>query len=102
MSTSGVTTPIGVHRERGCRISTIGVYERFIGREVQKVVDFMVEEPSSWAQFENGALSSSADVSVWQDVLGNRQLALGVPACCGISADSSSGSKSWRRAHKST
>ena len=45
-------------------ISAIGVYEDFIGREVQKVVDFMVERPASWAQFEHGNLTSTADVSV--------------------------------------
>lgn len=93
MSPSGASIPIGVYRGRGCGIPAIGVYETFIGREVQTVVDFMIEEPSSWAQFENASLTSTADVSVWQKVLGQRQLALGVPACCGASAGS--GGKTW-------
>ena len=41
MSTPGASIPIGVYRGRGCGISAIGVYENFIGREVQNVVDFM-------------------------------------------------------------
>ena len=45
------------------------------------------------AQFENGNLTSTADVSVWQNVLGQRQLVLGVPACCGASAGS--GGTTW-------
>ena len=94
MNTLGVSIPIGVYRGRGCGISAIGVYERFIGREVQKVVDFMAEKPTSWAQFENGALTTSADVSVWRGVLGQRQLALAIPACCGNSAGS--GGKTWQ------
>ena len=93
MSTPGASIPIGVYRGRGCGISAIGVYENFIGRQVQKVADFMAEQPTSWAQFENGNLTSAADVSVWQGVLGQRQLALGVPTCCGASAGS--GGKTW-------
>ena len=88
VSTPGASIPIGVYRGRGCGISAIGVYEDFIGRQVQKVVDFMAEKPASWAQFENGNLTSTADVSAWQGVLRQRQLALGVPACCGASAGS--------------
>ena len=95
MSTPGASVPIGVYRGRGCGIHVIGAYENFIGRPVQKVVDFMVDKPASWAQFENGALSVSpaADVSAWQGVLGQRQLVLGVPACCG--ASTSSDGKTW-------
>ncbi|MBV9092616.1 MAG: hypothetical protein JO132_01865 [Streptosporangiaceae bacterium] len=93
MSTPGASIPIGVYRGRGCGIAAIGVYEKFIGRDVQKVVDFMAEEPASWAQFENGTLTGTTDVSVWQDVLGQRQLALAVPACCGASAGS--GGTTW-------
>jgi hypothetical protein len=93
VSAPGASIPIGVYRGRGCGISAIGVYENFIGRQVQKVADFMAEQPTSWAQFENGNLTSTADVSVWQGVLGQRQLALGVPACCGASAGS--GGKTW-------
>src|SRR5271165_7041538 len=93
VSTPGASIPIGVYRGRGCGISAIGVYENFIGRQVQKVADFMAEQPTSWAQFENGNLTRTADVSVWQGVLGQRQLALGVPACCGASAGS--GGKTW-------
>ena len=93
VSTPGAGIPIGVYRGRGCGISAIGVYENFIGRQVHKVVDFMVERPASWAQFENGNLTSTADVSGWQGVLGQRQLALGVPACCGVSAGS--GGRTW-------
>ena len=93
VSTPGASIPIGVYRGRGCGISAIGVYEDFIGREVQNVVDFMAEQPTSWAQFENGNLTSTADVSVWQNVLGQRQLVLGVPACCGASAGS--GGTTW-------
>jgi hypothetical protein len=93
VSTPGASIPIGVYRGRGCGISAIGVYENFIGRQVQKVADFMAEQPASWAQFENGNLTGTADVSVWQGVLGQRQLALGVPACCGASAGS--GGKTW-------
>jgi len=70
VSTPGASIPIGVYRGRGCGISAIGVYENFIGRQVQKVADFMAEQPTSWAQFENGNLTSAADVSVWQGVLG--------------------------------
>ena len=88
MSTPGASIPIGVYRGCGCGISAIGAYESFIGREVQNVVDCMGEKPTSWAQFENGNLTSTADVSVWQNVLGQRQLVLGVPACCGASASS--------------
>ena len=88
MSTPGASIPIGVYRGRGCGISAIGVYEDFIGREVHMVVDFMAERPTSWAQFEKGSLTSTADVSVWQGKLGQRQLVLGVPACCGASAGS--------------
>ena len=86
LSTPGASIPIGVYRGRGCGIAAIGVYENFIGRQVQKVADFMAEQPTSWAQFENGNLTSTADVSVWQGKLGQRQLVLGVPACCGASA----------------
>jgi hypothetical protein len=93
LSTPGPSIPIGVYRGRGCGIPAIGVYETFIGREVQMVVDFMIEEPTSWAEFENGSLTTTADVSVWQNVLGQRRLALGVPACCGASAGS--GGKTW-------
>jgi len=39
----------------------------------------MADKPASWAKFENGNLTGKADVSVWQGVLGPRQLALGVP-----------------------
>jgi len=53
----------------------------------------MVEQPTSWAQFENANLTSTADVSKWQGALGLRQLALGVPACCGASAGS--GGRTW-------
>jgi hypothetical protein len=74
VSTPGASIPIGVYRGRGCGIAAIGLYEDFIGREVQNVVDFMAEQPTSWAQFENGNLTSTADVSVWQNVLGRRQL----------------------------
>ena len=83
MSAPGASVPVGVYRGRGCGISAIGVYEDFIGRHVQKVVDFMVEQPTSWAQFENGSLTSTVDVSVWYGVLGRRQLALGVPPAAG-------------------
>ncbi len=93
MSTPGATVPIGVYRGRGCGIAAIGVYENFIGREVNKIGDFMVEQPTSWAQFENGNLTSTAGVSVWQNMPGQRQLALGVPACCGASAGS--GGTTW-------
>jgi hypothetical protein len=78
VGTSGVKVPIGVYRGRGCGISAIGIYENFIGRQVQKVADFMAERPTSWAQFENGNLTGTADVSVWQGVLGNRLIALGL------------------------
>jgi hypothetical protein len=93
LSTPGASIPIGVYRGRGCGISAIRDYEHFIGREVQKVADYMIEQPTSWAEFENGNLTSTADVSAWQDVLGRRQLVLGVPACCGASAGS--GGKTW-------
>jgi len=53
----------------------------------------MVEQPTSWAQFENANLTSTADVSVWHGLLGRRQLALGVPACCGASAGN--GGRTW-------
>ena len=53
----------------------------------------MVEQPTSWAQFENANLTSTADVSVWHGLLGRRQLAPGVPACCGASAGS--GGRTW-------
>jgi hypothetical protein len=43
LSTPGASIPIGVYRGRGCGISAIGVYEDFIGREVNKVTEFMAE-----------------------------------------------------------
>ncbi|MGB6579514.1 MAG: hypothetical protein WBF34_16510, partial [Streptosporangiaceae bacterium] len=38
VGTPGASIPIGVYRGRGCGISAIGVYEDFIGREVQSVI----------------------------------------------------------------
>ena len=34
----------------------------------------MVEQATSWAQFENANLTSTADVSVWSGLLGGRPL----------------------------
>jgi hypothetical protein len=93
VSTPGSSVPIGVYRGRGCGVSAIEGYETFIGGQVQKVLDFMIEKPASWAQFENGNLTSTVDVSVWKGELGSRQLVLGVPACCGASAGS--GGTTW-------
>jgi hypothetical protein len=93
LGTPGLGIPIGVYRGRGCGLPAIREYEDFIGRDVQVIVDFMIEQPTSWAQFENGNLTSTADVGVWHDVSRYRQLALGVPACCGASAGS--GGKTW-------
>jgi Glycosyl hydrolase family 26 len=93
VSTPGASIPIGVYRGRGCGMPAINAYEAFIGRDVQLVVDFMIEEPTTWAEFEKASLTSSTDVSVWQNVLGQRRLALGVPACCG--ASTGSGGKTW-------
>ncbi len=74
--------PIGVYRGRGCGVAAIERYEGFLGRRVDYVLDFMLESPSSWAQFEAGHLTASADVSAWVGQLGARRLVLGVPACC--------------------
>lgn len=77
-----VQIPLGVYRGRGCGIAPINAYETFVGRPVDYVVDFMLETPTTWAQFERGALTTTVDVSAWTGLLGARTLALGVPACC--------------------
>jgi hypothetical protein len=78
----GTSIPIGVYRGRGCGAAAIESYETFLGRQVDYVLDFMVESPSSWAQFEAGSLTTNTDVSAWQGQLGTRTLVLGIPACC--------------------
>jgi hypothetical protein len=88
------TVPAGVYRGRGCGIAAIEAYEQFLGGPVTFVEDFMIEKPATWEQFESGALTTSADVSVWQGQLGSRRLVLGVPACAGASVGTD-GAKSW-------
>jgi hypothetical protein len=82
-----------VYRGRGCGIAKIQAYESFIGRPVAYVEDFMMEKPTTWAQFEAGAVTTSADVSAWQGQLGGRRLALAPPACAGVSIGTDA--KSW-------
>jgi hypothetical protein len=74
--------PLGVYRGRGCGIGPINTYETFLGRTVDYVLDFMVEAPTTWAQFETGLLTGSTTIAAWTNQLGSRKLVLGVPACC--------------------
>ena len=94
MTTAGKAVPIGIYRGRGCGISKIETYESFIGRQVTYVEDYMLEKPTTWAQFEGAYLTSGVQAGVWKGQLGTRTLALGVPACCGGSIGS--GGATWR------
>jgi hypothetical protein len=91
-SGDGASIPIGVYRGPGCGIEAIEAYESWLGlpagSAVAYVLDFMMDRPADWAQFERGRLPAwtnastpGADVSVWQGQLGGRTLMLGVPAC---------------------
>lgn len=67
-------------------ITTIEAYESFLGREVDYVLDFLVDAPTAWSQFEQGCVAPyttpQSRVSIWSGNLGTRQLVLGIPACC--------------------
>ena len=93
MSTPGAGIPIGVYRGRGCGSPQSASTRTSSAVKCRRLLTSWPKQPTSWAQFENGNLTSAADVSVWQNALGHRQLALGVPACCGASAGS--GGTTW-------
>ncbi len=81
---AGDRVPIGVYRGNGCGMAKISAYESWLGRQVDKVLDFMPVSPGSWAEFEAITLDNNAGTAAgaWgQGVLGSRVLALGVPAC---------------------
>jgi hypothetical protein len=73
--------PIGVYRGRGCGVPAVQAYETFLGKTVSFVLDYAMESPATWAQFEACNLTSANDVSAWPSQLGGRQLVLGLSAC---------------------
>lgn len=88
MSGYAAAAPIGVYRP-GSSITEIEAYEKFLGGQVDRVLDFMPDQPT-WAQFEsatlagstNGPAGSATAASAWGNgQLGTRQLVLAVPAC---------------------
>lgn len=81
--------PIGVYRGPACGIGAIEAYEAWLGRPVRYVLEFLLDRPPSWAEFERGVFPTGtngrqpgADVSAWQGALGERGLMLALPACC--------------------
>lgn len=73
-------------------IANIQAYETFIGRQVDYVLDYVVDSPKTWEQFETGVLClQSTRVGIWSSVLGSRNLLLSIPACCGRSTGSDGG-----------
>ena len=80
----------------GVPLSTIQKYETFLGRTVQYVLDFMIEAPTTWSEFETGAVGTVSGtpqpLNGWGS-LGTRKLLLGVTACAGASIGS--GGATW-------
>lgn len=83
MSGPGSHIPIGVYRGRGCGLAKIREYEQFIGRAVNYVEDFTMEDPANWGQFERAALTPATSADVWAELPGTgRTLALALSCCC--------------------
>ena len=77
--------------------ANIKAYENVANRPVDYVVDYMLEAPTTWAQFEGGYLTTAVQAGIWSTAAAAaRRLCLAIPACAGRSIIGSGGN-TWAR-----
>ena len=72
-------------------------YEQWLGRPVSYVLDYLMEAPTSWAQFTGGQLDQTSGafslLSQWGQLPSRWTMCLGLSACCGRSIGT--GATTW-------
>jgi hypothetical protein len=81
----------------GAARSGIAAYAAWLGRPVTYVLDYVVNAPSTWAQFTGAYLYNAGggftNLNQWGAIPSSQQMVLGLPACVGASAGS--GGSTW-------
>ena len=95
-NTAALTKVAGMPPTDGSPLSSIQAYETWLNKTVNYVLDFMIEAPATWTQFEQAVVGTVAGTDLplagWGS-LGARKMMLGVPACAGASIGS--GGATW-------
>jgi len=75
-------------------LGNVEAYETACNRQMDFVLDYVLDAPTTWAQFEGAYVTTSIQAGIWSAaVAGGRRLCLSLPACAGVSAGS--GGATW-------